>query len=173
MNSKSEMTRGGKIPRLVIMVVDKKVHNNVGERKPVESNTQESSPEVVPVCVGRNSTIIPSGGKRQVQPLISDVAKKMSSNLAKRKREEEEPAHPEDDWEEELHSNSSTFVCFNQYGRGKVATFCKLLVSMVNHGKDTTSNSNILSRVNESCFNYIPGTTEIYHYQLISFQCLG
>ena len=50
------------------------------------------------------SKIIPSGGKMLVQTLISDVAKKMrmSSNLAKRKREEEEPAHLEDDWEGEL-----------------------------------------------------------------------
>ena len=54
LNSKSEMTRGGKIP-LVIMVRDKEIHNNVGERKQVESDTQESSPEVIPVCVGRNS----------------------------------------------------------------------------------------------------------------------
>ena len=70
------------------MVGDKEVHNNVGECKQVEYNTQDSSPEVVPMCVGHNSKIIPSGGKRQVQPLISDVAKKMrmSSNLAKRKR---------------------------------------------------------------------------------------
>ena len=39
-----------------------------------------------------------------VQTLISDVAKKMkmSSNIAKRKREEEEQVHCEDDWEEEL-----------------------------------------------------------------------
>ena len=50
----------------------------------------------IPECVGRKSTIIP-GGKRQVQPLISDVAKKMrmSSNLANRKR-------PEDDWHDEV-----------------------------------------------------------------------
>ena len=44
--------------------------------------------------------IIPAG-KRMVQPLISDVAKKMNSNIANRKREEEEPqAHCEDDWDE-------------------------------------------------------------------------
>ena len=140
------------------MVGDKEIHNNVGERKTVESNTQESSSEVVPVCVGHNSR------KRQVQPLISDVAKKMrmSSNLAKRKREEEELAHPEDDWEEELHSNSSTFVCFDQYGHGEVATFCKLPVSTVNHGKDTASKtSKILSIVDMSCFKEISGTSEI------------
>ena len=53
------------------------------------------------LSVGRSSKIIPSGGKRLVQTLISDVAKKMrmSSNLAKRKREEEEPAHWEEKWE--------------------------------------------------------------------------
>ena len=71
-------------------------------------------------------------------------------------------AHPKDDWEEELQSNFSTFVCFDQYGRGKVATFCKLPVSLVNHGKNTVSKtSNILSIVDESCFNDISGTAEI------------
>ena len=75
---------------------------------------------------------------------------RMSSNLTKRKREEKETAHPEDDWEEELYSNSSIIVCFDQYGRGEVASFCKLPVSMVNHGKDTASKtSNILSIVDE------------------------
>ena len=152
------MTRGGKIPHLVIMVGD-----NVGECKTVESNTQESSPEVLPVCVGRKCTMIPSGGKRQVQPLISDVAKKMrmSSNLAKMKKEVDELAHPEDDWDDEVYSNSITIVCFDQYSRGEFATFCKLPISKVNHGQTTASNSNILSRVNESCFDDIPGTTEI------------
>ena len=60
----------------------------------------EYSPEIVPVSVRRDSTIIPAG-KRMVQPLISDVSKKMkmSPNIAKRKRE--------DDWDEELYSNSS------------------------------------------------------------------
>ena len=113
------------------------------------------------MCVGRKCTIIPSGGKRQVQPLISDVAKKMrmSSNLAKRKREEDEPAHPEDDWEDEVYSNTSSFVCFNQYGRGEIATFSKVPVSTVKHGQTTASNSNVLSRVNESYFDDISGAT--------------
>ena len=104
------------------MVGDKEMHNNVGERKTVESHTQESSPEVVPECVGRKCTIIPSGGKRQVQLLISDVAKKMwmSSNLAKRKREEDD---------------TSSFVFFNQYGRGEITTFSKVPVSTVKHGQ--------------------------------------
>ena len=35
LNSKSEMTRGGKIPRLVIMVGDKEIHNDCSERKRV------------------------------------------------------------------------------------------------------------------------------------------
>ena len=39
LNSKSEMTRGGKIPRLVIMVGDKEVHNVCSERKQVEAHT--------------------------------------------------------------------------------------------------------------------------------------
>ena len=37
LNSKEEMTRRGKIPCLVIMVGEKEIHNNVGERKTVES----------------------------------------------------------------------------------------------------------------------------------------
>ena len=94
---------------------------------------------------------------------LSNVAKKMrmSSNLAKRKREEYEPAHPEDDWEDEAYSNASSFVCFDQYGRGEIATFCKFPVSTVKHGQTTTSNSKILSRVNESFFDDISGATEI------------
>ena len=77
------------------MIGDKKVHNCLRERTQVEPDTPESSPEFVP-C----SNIIPSGGKRLVQTLISDLAKKMrmSSNLAKTKREEQEPAHSEDEW---------------------------------------------------------------------------
>ena len=74
------MTRGGKIPRLIIMGGDKEVHNNIGERKPVVCNTQEYSPEVEPVSVGHNSKIIPSGGKILVKKIISDVAKKMRMN---------------------------------------------------------------------------------------------
>ena len=72
LNSKSEMTRGGKIPRLVIMVGDKEVHNVCSERKQVEAHTHiESSPEIVPECVGRKSKMIIPGVKRQTQPLIS------------------------------------------------------------------------------------------------------
>ena len=119
------MTRGGKIPCLVIMVGDKEVHNVCSERKQVEAHTHESSPEIVPECVGRKSKIIP-GGKRQTQPLISEVVKKMrmSTNPAKRKQPEDDTAHLEDDWQgEELFSNSSTFVSWNKYGHGVTATF--------------------------------------------------
>ena len=45
LNSTSEMSRGGKIPCLVIMVGDKKVHNIFSERKQVEPYTPESSLE--------------------------------------------------------------------------------------------------------------------------------
>ena len=69
------------------MVGDKEVHNICSEIKHVKPDTPESSPEIVPMSVGRSSKIIPAG-KRLVQTLISDVAKKMrmSSNIAKRKR---------------------------------------------------------------------------------------
>ena len=77
LNSKSEMTRGEKIPRLVIMVGDKEVHNVCSERKRVEAHTHESSPEIVPECVGRKSKMIIPGVKRQTQPLISEVVKKI------------------------------------------------------------------------------------------------
>ena len=69
-----------------------------------------------------------------VHPWISIVAKKMKmcSNIAKRKREKEEPEDPcEEDWGEELYSNSSNYVLFNEYGKGKVATFGQLLSSSV------------------------------------------
>ena len=108
-NSRSEMTRGGKIPRLVIMVGDKEVHNICSERRQEDPDTFESSPEIVTVSVGCNSKIV-SAGKRMVQTLISEIANKMkmSSNIAKRKREEEEPQiHFEDDWDGELYSNLS------------------------------------------------------------------
>ena len=49
----------------------------------------------------------------------------MSSNLAKRKRQEDDPAHPEDDWEDEVHSNTSSFVQFDKFGQGVIATFSK------------------------------------------------
>ena len=58
-----------------------------------------------------------------VQTLISDLAKKMSSKISKRKREEEEQVHCEDDWEEELYSNSSNYIIWNKYGNGEVASF--------------------------------------------------
>ena len=61
-----------------------------------------------------------------VQPLISDVAKnlKMSSNIAKRKREDEEPeVHCEEDWDEELYSNSINYVM--EIGKWPLsASFC-------------------------------------------------
>ena len=121
------MTGGGKIPCIVSMVGDKEVHNICSERRQVES-----SPEM---SLGRNSKIIPAG-KRMVQTLISDVAKKMkmSSNIAKRKREEEEQVHCEDDWEEELYSNSSNYVIWNKYGNGEVASFGLIPDSKALHG---------------------------------------
>ena len=41
------------------MVGDKEVDNICSERRQVEPDTLESSPENVPVSVGRNSKIIP------------------------------------------------------------------------------------------------------------------
>ena len=75
-----------------------------------------------------------------VQPLISVVAKKMkmSSNIAKRKRKkEEQEVHCGEDWGEEIYSNSSNFIIFDDYGKGEVATFCQLSSSPVYHGQCT------------------------------------
>ena len=130
LNSKSEMKRGGKIPQLVIMVGDNEVHINFSERTPVQPDTLEYSPEIVPDSFRRQSTIIPSG-KRMVPPLISVVAKKMkmSSNIANSKREKEEQEDPcEEDWGEELYSYSSKY---DEYGKGEVATFCQVSSSLV------------------------------------------
>ena len=68
------------------------------------------------MSVGHNSTIIPAG-KRMVQLLISDVAKKlkMSSNIAKRKREEEEPQV--NCANKELYSNSNDYIVW-KWGSG-------------------------------------------------------
>ena len=110
---------------------------------------------IVPECVGRKSKMIIPGGKRQTQPLISEVVKKMrmSTNPAKRKQPEDETAHLEEDWQgEELFSNSSTFVVWNKYGHGVTATFGKDQVSSVLLG---------ISNSNESCFVDISGSKEI------------
>ena len=114
------------------------------------------------LSVGRSSKIIPSGGKRLVQTLISDVAKKMrmSSNLAKRKREEQESAHWEDEWKGELYSNSRNYVTWNQYVNGEVPTFGQVPVSMGLHGQSTVSNIGEISKVEESCFENISGPAE-------------
>ena len=139
------------------------IHNDCSKRKRVEAHTHESSPEIVPECLGRKSAIIP-GGKRQIQPLISDVAKKMrmSSNLAKRKRPEDETAHPEDDWHGEVYSNASSYVLYDKFGQGVIATFSKGPVSSVLKGGHIASNSNVLCKVKPlSCFDDISGSTEI------------
>ena len=52
---------------------------------------------------------------------------KMSSNLANRKRDEDELGVPcEEDWDQEIYSNSSNFVYYDKYGKGKVVTFGQL-----------------------------------------------
>ena len=65
----------------------------------------------------------------------------MSSNITKREREDEEPqVHCEDDWNEELYSNSSNYVVCNKYGNGEVATFGLFPDRRVYHGQNTFSN---------------------------------
>ena len=110
------------------------------------------------MSVEHSSKIIPTRGKRLVQTLFSDVAKKMrmSSNLAKTKREEEELAHWEDEWEGELYSNSINYVTWNQYSNGEVANFgIQLLVSTVLDGQSTDSNIGDISKVGELCLENI------------------
>ena len=61
--------------------------------------------------------------------------------IAKRKREEEKPqVHCEDEWDEELYSNSSNYVIWNKYGNGEVASFGLLPDSKALHGQNTVSN---------------------------------
>ena len=69
--------------------------------------------------------------------------------------------HLEYDWEGELYSNSSNFVCWNKYGKGEVASFCQLPVSPVNHGQNTVSKIGDMSKVHESCLEDISGPAEI------------
>ena len=89
-----------------------------------------------------------------------------SSNLAKRKRPEDEPAHLEDDWHEEVYSNASSYVQFDKFCQGVIATFSKGPVSSVLQGGHITSNSNVLSKVKPlSCFDDISGSTEILQYE--------
>ena len=80
----------------------------------------------------------------QVQPLISVVAKRMklSSNIAKRKIDQDEPDGPcEEDWGHKIYSSSSNVVYYDEYGKTKVATFDQLSSSLVNHGLFTGSSA--------------------------------
>ena len=99
---------------LILMVGDIEVHSNCSERIPVQPDTLEYSTEIVPESARRQSTRIPQV-KGKVQTLISVVAKKMkmSSNIAKRKikKKKEEPEELcEEDWGQQLYSNSSNYV---------------------------------------------------------------
>ena len=66
---------------------------------------------------------------------------KMSSNLAKRKRDEEDPEEPcEEEWGQEIYSNPSNFVSYGEYSNGKEAAFGQLSSILVNHGLFTGRN---------------------------------
>ena len=54
-----------------------------------------------------------------VQPQITPMVKKkkMTSNLAKRKRDGEKPC--EENWDLETFSNNSQYVMFDEHGEGK------------------------------------------------------
>ena len=141
----------------MIMVGDKEVHSNGCERTPVQPDTLEYSTEIVLESVRRQCTIIPSA-KRMVQPLISVAVKKskMNSIIAKRKREKVEPEDPcEKDWGEELYSNSSNYELFDEYSKGKLATFCQLSSSTVYHGQCSASNVSDIPNVELSDFENI------------------
>ena len=85
----------------------------------------------------------------------------MSSNIAKRKREDEEPqVHCEDDWDEELYSNFSNYVVWNKYGNGEVASYSLLPNSKVLHGQSTVSNIGDITKVEESCLANISRSAE-------------
>ena len=97
---------------LVIMVGDKEFSNNCSDRLPVKpSPLESSSAKIVQESVWRCIKVIPQV-ERMVQPLISGVVKKMSSNLARMKRDQDEPC--EEDWGQETYSNTSIYVLYDE-----------------------------------------------------------
>ena len=73
-----------------------------------------------------------------VQPLITPMVKtmKITSNLAYRRRDGEEPC--EEEWDLETFSNHSQYVMFDDYGSGKVTSF-----GQVGHVEQVLSDSKI------------------------------
>ena len=80
----------------------------------------------------------------------------------KKPRPEDEPAHPDDDRHDEVYSNDSSYVQFNKFGQGVIATFSKGPVSSALKGGHIASKSNVLCKVKPlSCFDDISGSSDI------------
>ena len=77
-----------------------------------------------------------------------------------------EPSPYSDSYIHQVYSNTSSFVQFDKFGQGVIATFSKGPVSSVLQGGHIASNSNVLSKVKPlSCFDDISGSTEIVQYE--------
>ena len=124
LNSKSEITRGGKIPRLVVMVGDK-------ESKGTDSDKHKLDPESPPldtVCeTVKRASAKTVTSKRQSQDglkqaLIQPLMKKLrlADNTSKRKRLESKSEDFEEDMGE-MYLNEVHSVTFDKFGNGKVA----------------------------------------------------
>jgi hypothetical protein len=134
LNSKSEITRGGKIPRLVIMVGDKLI-GEPSISNPESEPDSYSSPDTVESSLGEfvsdsvrrtpaitfssHSKRLGQDGLKQslIQPLLKRM--KMTGNLAKRKRciESDDNQSPELEYQNDTH-----FVHFDKFGKGIITS---------------------------------------------------
>ena len=131
LNSKSEITRGGKIPRLVVMVGDKESGNSNHDsfsdvdlivHCPVSETNRRTSAKTV--------STKRQGEKSLKQTLIQPMLKKLKldEDVSKRKRLPSQYDNVEDDSNEEFffsndYSNDIHSLMFDKYGRGKVARY--------------------------------------------------
>jgi hypothetical protein len=124
LNSKSEITRGGKIPRLVVMVGDR-------ESKGTDSDKHKPDPESTPLDTVsetvKRAAVKTVTSKRQSQDglkqvLIQPLMKKLrlADNTFKRKRLESKSEDVEEDMGE-MYLNEVHTVTFDKFGKGKVA----------------------------------------------------
>jgi hypothetical protein len=125
LNSKSEITRGGKIPRLVVMVGDK-------ESKGTDSKSHELDLESIPLetvsGTVKRASVKTVTSKRQSQDglkqvLIQPLMKKLrlADDTLKRKRLESKSEDLEEEEMGEMYLNEVHSVTFDKFGNGKVA----------------------------------------------------
>merc|ERR1711940_49846 len=125
LNSKSEITRGGEIPRLVVMVGDK-------EYKGTDSKSHELDLESIPLetvsGTVKRASVKTVTSKRQSQDglkqvLIQPLMKKLrlADDTLKRKRLESKSEDLEEEEMGEMYLNEVHSVTFDKFGNGKVA----------------------------------------------------